>query len=135
MTQTISKTERVKALSLTMKVSRVRRNPHMQDSDNMDHWRCDIRQGSGWMRVYFSKGYGHHGAQPTLDEVMDCLAMDAAGVDNARTFEEWCREYGYDTDSRKAEKTYNMCKQQRDDLYNLLGPSSYYALLWETERE
>ena len=81
-------------------------NPNMNDA-SMDHWRCRLRNDGKSMTVYFSKGSGHNGAAPTLEEVLETLASDASGVDNARDFEDWCSEYGYDTDSRTAERTYN----------------------------
>ena len=86
------------------------------------------------MLVYFSKGYGHHGTRPALDEVLDCLASDASGIESAHSFDNWCSEYGYDTDSRKAEKTWRICTEQAIRLQYLLGPALYKALLWNTER-
>ena len=120
---------------LTLTSRRVSRNPDMADSDSTDHWKCILdRAGTPFVRLFFSKGYAHHGAQPELDEVLDCLASDATGIENARSFDEWCGEYGYDTDSRRAERTYKLCCKQAERLRNLLGPSAYAALLWETDR-
>lgn len=118
---------------LTMTARRVPKNPNM-GNENMDHWLCKLKCGHDTMTVYFSKGYGHHGAVPTIEEVMDCLASDAADADNARSFESWCSEYGYDTDSRKAERIYKVCVEQAERLRNLLGPSLYAAVLYEAER-
>ena len=58
---------------------------------------------------------------PTLTDVMGCLCADASGYDSARTFEEWAGEYGYDTDSRKAESTYRTIGEQAKQLRHLLG--------------
>ena len=85
--------------------------------------------------LYFSKGIGHKGAPPTLDEVLDCLAVDAAGIENATCFEDWAEDLGYDTDSRKAERAYNTVKEQAKKLRSLLGKEAYEELLWEVERE
>jgi hypothetical protein len=126
--------ETIKGAAIQMTVERTGKNPHMADSEKMDHWRITLKCGNDKMRLYFSKGYGHKGAEPRLEEVLDCLASDACGIDNARNFKEWASEYGYSTDNRKAEKTYNTCKTQRDELERLLGPSLYAALLYETER-
>jgi len=46
--------------------------------------------------------------EPTIDELLYCLVMDASAIDHP-TFVTWAREYGYDTDSRKAEETYKQC--------------------------
>jgi len=72
---------------------------------------------------------------PTAADVLNCLASDAAGVENARSFEDWCADYGYDTDSRKAEKTFRVCEQQRDSLKGFIGgPDAFEGLLFRMER-
>jgi hypothetical protein len=110
-------------------------NPHMDGSDRMDNWRCKLRCGRRAMTVYFSKGFGHNGKEPDVAEVLDCLASDAASVENAGSFEDWCGEYGYDTDSRKAEATYRLIEKQAAKLKALLGADEYKLLLFHTERE
>jgi hypothetical protein len=119
--------------NLSMTSERTDQNPHM-DSQNMDHWRCVLRRGKSSVVVYFSKGYGYHGQEPTLDEVLDCMASDASGYDNAQSFEDWCSEYGFDTDSRKAERTYKTIQRQSGRLKELLGQESFDELIWNTER-
>jgi hypothetical protein len=126
--------EVLQGVNIRMKATRTDRNPHMDDSMDMDHWRCVIRCGSESMSLVFSKGSGHHGAEPTLEEVLDCLASDAAGYDNAQSFEDWAGELGYDTDSRKAERTYKAIAKQAESLKRVLSEELYKALLWDTER-
>lgn len=46
---------------------------------------------------------------PEMDDVMHSLLLDGAAYFDAFSFEEWCAEYGYDTDSRKAESIYRHC--------------------------
>lgn len=83
--------------------------------------------------LYFSQGSGHT-VDPTLADVLDCLASDASGHDNANSFEDWASDYGYDTDSRKAEKTWRAIQRSSEQLKRTLGESAYEELLWETER-
>lgn len=113
-------------------------NPCMDDSSNMDHWKVTVYAQPNikrtQMMIYFSKGYGHHGKEPQVDEVLDCLLSDSAGVENARSFEDWASDYGYDTDSHKAEKIFKNCEMQAAKLRKLLGDNAYNTLLWETER-
>ena len=71
---------------------------------------------------------------PTLETILDCLASDASGIENARTFEDWAGEYGYDIDSREAYKTYKVTKRQTEKLRALLGPELFDRLVWHTER-
>jgi hypothetical protein len=104
-------------------------NPHM---DSMPagsvHWRCTLKVGRRSMVVYFSQGPAVC-REPTAEDVLDCLASDASGYENAGSFEEWCGEYGYDTDSRKAEKTYKAIEKQCDGLGRLFSPDQFAALL------
>lgn len=47
------------------------------------------------------------GEEPTFYDVLACLTKYDPG-----SFEDFCSEFGYDTDSRKAEKTYKaVCKE------------------------
>jgi len=66
---------------------------------------------------------------PKLDEVLDCMVSDVAGVIDGQSFEEWANEYGYDTDSRKAEKTYNACREEQRQLISLFGRAGLNELL------
>lgn len=114
------------------------RNPHMDGSDGMDNYHVKLRAkrlGNATMRLYFSKGYGHKGAAPTIDEVLDCLASDASGIENSPSFNDWASDYGYDVDSRRAEKTFKTCERQADRLKRFLGESYFSQLLWEIERQ
>lgn len=135
-TKTITLDQFIAEQQLEMSVLPVKRNPHMSEQLPRN-FECTITVvGRGYhepMTVYFSQGSAHK-KKPTLAEVLDCLASDASGVDNARSFEDWSSEYGYDTDSRKAEHTYNTVKEQAQQLRGLLGRSAYEQLLYETER-
>lgn len=73
--------------------------------------------------------------RPDLASVLDCLASDSVSVENSPVFEDWADEFGYDTDSRKAEKTFQACCEQARTLRALLGPATFDILLYETERE
>ena len=55
-------------------------------------------------------------------------------VENARDFTDWAQEYGYDPDSRRAERTFNTVKRQSKGLRRLVGHAAFNELLWETER-
>jgi hypothetical protein len=136
MTETITFAEFFQANKIRMSAARTDHNPHMEEdrAHPMDHWKCLIRCGTRRMSVYFSMGMGHNGRRPSPADVLDCLASDASGIENAQSFEDWCGEYGYDTDSRKAHKTYKVCERQAAKLKALLGEDAYKQLLWHTER-
>lgn len=109
-------------------------NPNMDSWDaGARHWRCTITRAGRRMSLVFSQGSAHT-APPSPADVLDCLASDAAGYENNLTFEGWCGEYGYDTDSRKAERIYKAVERHAASLKRLLGDDLYSALLWNTER-
>lgn len=118
----------ITAHGLKMTAERTDSNPSMDDSANMDHWLVVLWCGRRRMTLPFSMGYGHNGAEPDLPTVLDCLASDANGYDNAGSFDDWASEYGYDPDSRKAERTYKAVKQSADKLRKLLGDDAYTLL-------
>lgn len=64
---------------------------------------------------------------PLLRDVLYCLVLDASVIDCA-TFEEWASEYGYDTDSREAEKTYRSCLEIALQLRALIGTENLNKL-------
>jgi len=128
---------------ITATAARVDRNPNMEGAGrapafkdtpvDMDHWRVTLRRPGAKLTVYFSKGFGHEGKPAEANEVLNSLALDSSGVENASGFADWCGEYGYDTDSRKAHKTYKICERQMERLLKFLGTEAYDELLWHTE--
>ena len=107
---------------ITATVTHADSNPSMPDFDG-DHWIVALRRkgkpGVRRMSLYFSKGYGHNGAEPTAAEVLNCLRSDAWGADEL--FETWACDLGFDPDSRSAEKIYNAVRRQTAKLSKFLG--------------
>ena len=56
---------------------------------------------------------------PTLEDVLYSLLTDAEA--GGRTFEDWAGDFGYDTDSRKAEAMFRECQDVYARLVKLLG--------------
>ena len=122
----------IAAHRITSKATLVDRNPNMDD-ERMDHWRVTLKWPPGRMTVYFSKGMGHHGVEPATSEVLDCIASDSASYENDTDFEEWASNFGYDTDSRTAKRTFEAVKRQSDRLKHWIG-NQYDSLLWDVSR-
>ncbi len=57
---------------------------------------------------------------PTMKEVLESLCLDS-DVKNYLSFESWAKEFGYDTDSKKAEKIYTSCQKAAEGLAKVLG--------------
>jgi len=66
--------------------------------------------------------------------VLDSLGSDAGTYLNARGFEDWATEYGYDPDSRRAEAIWKAVGKQMADLRKVLGESGLEELAFKTDR-
>lgn len=56
---------------------------------------------------------------PALEDVLYSLLMDAEAGRNTASFGEFCDDYGYDEDSRRALKIFNACLEQHTKLRRL----------------
>src|SRR5579863_1776538 len=102
--RTITMAEFITSHRIYFSSKQVDDNPNMDAAsrDNMDHWRCTFRIFKRRMTVPFSMGSGHHGRAPTAGDVLDALASDSSEwATGVVTFEDWCANFGYDTDSRE----------------------------------
>lgn len=117
---------------IKMDVSWTDENKLNKEWKNANHYKVTLKYNVYQLTTYFSQGYGID-REPNAEDVLNCLASDSLGVDNARSFEEWAVEYGYDTDSRKAEKIYKTCEKQAKKLESFLGTERYQELLYNTE--
>jgi hypothetical protein len=95
-------------------------NPNMDSEQPMHHWRVTLKRKNPRRQftLFFSQGYGiQH--DPTAEGVLECLISDSSGID--QPFDNWASDLGYDTDSRKAEKTYKAVQVQTKKLQQFLG--------------
>jgi hypothetical protein len=106
-------------------------NPNMADMPaGSSHYKCTFRKGSKQMTVYFSQGPAIC-REPTAKDVLDCLASDATA--DLTSFEDFCSEFGYDVDSRRAERTFNAIKRQTEKLQRFLNGT--FEQLIECDRD
>ena len=132
---------------LRMDVDTAESNPHMNGMPNGSrHYRCTIKQlipetdiyGGFTIEIPFSCGPAIKDA-PSLEDVLDCLASDAASVENCDDWVAFAFEMGMNTETekefREAESTWYVIEEQAGSLRLLLGDKGYEALLYETERE
>lgn len=132
--------EFLREYGISMTAERTSKNPN-RDSDGMQHhYRVTLLRGfpkhgpKTQMTTYYSMGSALRN-WPATDDVLDCLASEAAGFENARDFEDWCSEYGYDDDSSRAKRTYKAVAQNTKALRRFLGDDGYELLLWDVERQ
>lgn len=126
--------EFVEKYKVHLSVQRWHENPHLEDSNEMDHWKCRLRCGHKSMVIYYSMGYSHKSAKPTIEYVLDSLASDASTFNQTINFRCWAEDFGYDPDNYKAEKTYQAIEKQAQKLHDVLGGDAFIELVWNTER-
>lgn len=71
------------------------------DKEKRDIWKITLRRHGKSFSFKFGQSIASAGEEPTAYDVLACLTKYDPG-----TFENFCGEYGYNEDSRKAEKTY-----------------------------
>ncbi|MCK5306990.1 MAG: hypothetical protein KAJ73_00125 [Zetaproteobacteria bacterium] len=121
-------------LGLTIDSERISKRPDglMESGEGvkraaMDHWRVMLYSDKleTDLTLFYSKGCGHGGAEPELDEVIHCLLMDS-DVTEYNGFEEWADCMGYDSDSRQALKIYDACEKQAEEFNSFLQHNGLY---------
>ncbi|OMC55391.1 hypothetical protein A5747_13440 [Mycobacterium sp. IS-836] len=76
-------------------------------------------------------------ASPTeqVAEIVDSLLSDVWSYQQARDFEDWALDFGYDTDSRKAEKLYRQIAAMEPGVVALFGDQDEFErVATEVER-
>lgn len=93
-------------------------NPNMSDMPRgSHHYKIRFKLEGRQITTPFS--CGPLAGFPKPGEVLECLLSDMMAGE--RSFEEFCGDFGYDTDSRKAEKTFKVCRRMAPKVRNLLG--------------
>lgn len=108
------------ARGLTMKAERIDERPDglMDSARGVRHWRLTLTCKGRKMTTYYSQGAAIT-ERPQLDTVMESLLEDARIGE--MDFEEFCRAFGYDADSRAHYKVWQACVDIRQKLANVLG--------------
>lgn len=90
-----------------------------------------VTRGAESFETTYRQGMSHEDG-PSLVAVLACLMSDA-NAGELGSFEDFCGEYGYDTDSRRAEATYNACRESAAAMRRLLG--EHFDAVAEAARE
>lgn len=101
---------------------KTKRNPFATGYES-DHVSFDMEPDPDPKRAREYKPRRKIAIKPGAVNVLACLAMDSHVLD-AGGFESWASDYGYDTDSRAAEKIYRECLEQALKFRAGLGDSA-----------
>lgn len=86
------------------------------DTEPRDIWQMTLRREGKVFRFRFGQSIAGVGTVPTAYDVLACLTKY-----DPQTFEDFCSEYGYDSDSRTAEKTYKAVKKEWQGISKLFN--------------
>jgi hypothetical protein len=114
--------------NIRMSCTMVDGNPNMDSDTRMDHYKCTIKRPGKQITLYYSMGIALC-REPGLADVLETLAMDASGIEHGPDFEEWAQEYGYDADSRSAERIYRAVERQYQQVKRFLGDTLMIELI------
>jgi hypothetical protein len=98
--------------------------------ENYNNHRVVVRNSKTRTRVQFE--FWASLAEPELRKPSDlrnafeCFLTDA--IAGEQDFAEFCSDFGYDEDSRKAERIYKACKRAAAQAHRLLGSDDLYDL-------
>lgn len=126
---------RIQEFNIWFKFEQIDERPDKDEwSAEATHWVVWIQVGKRRFKTYYSQGSAYTG-EPKPEDVLECLVSDAQAAGPETSFENFCDDFGYDTDSRKAERVYKACQRTGKHLKRLLGEEAYDTLLWQTERD
>lgn len=100
------------------------------DNRNHNHYRVTLRRKDGdkgrfVFQFWDSIANSNSGDKPTAYDVLSCVGAETTGY---ASFEEFCSEFGYDQDSRKAEQTWKTYDKQSRKLNAFLSEEELEAL-------
>jgi hypothetical protein len=127
--------EFVKKNKIRINVEWAERNPNMIDdawSRTANHYKTTLKKDKKQLTVYFSMRSALTD-EPTAEDVLDSLAMDGSVYLNNDSFEDFCGEFGYDENSRKAKKIYNTILKQAEKTEKFLGTELFNQLVYDVE--
>lgn len=85
-----------------------------------------LRKDGKSMKIQFGQSRNAGDKVPTEYDVLTCITKSDPG-----SFEDFCGEFGYDTDSRKAEKTYKAVKREWEAVKRVFGEGECLEALQE----
>lgn len=79
-------------------------------------FKCRLVRNGRQYTFEFGQSIANIGQEPTMYDILACLTKY-----DPESFEWFCSNYGYDTDSRKAEKTYHAVVKEWEAVERLFG--------------
>lgn len=105
----------LKATKTTFKVKYLKHDIYFPgDKEYRDIYKITLRNSKSSYTFTFGQSIACQGTEPTSYDVLACLQKYEVG-----SFEDFCGDFGYDTDSRRAEKTYKAVLKEYEGVCRL----------------
>lgn len=82
-----------------------------QDKEQREIYKITLKTPKGSYTFKFGQSIASQGEEPTPYDVLACLTKYDVG-----SFEEFCSEFGYDTDSRAADRTFKAVVKEWENI-------------------
>ncbi len=101
-----------------------------EDNRNHNHYRVTLRRKKGGKERFVFQFWdsivnSEKGTKPTAYDVLSCISGETTVCDS---FEDFCSEFGYDQDSRKAEQTWKGYNKQSRKINSFFNQEELEAL-------
>jgi len=105
------------ATGTKLKINRSEYGNHFaHDKEHRHIFNCTLTRNGKRYTFNFGQSIAAGNTPPTMYDILTCLTKY-----DPETFEYFCREYGYNTDSIKALKTYKAVKREFNGVNRLFG--------------
>ena len=103
--------------SIKLKCKHLKFGKHFAgDTDNRHIFKCTLIRLNKQYTFKFGQSIAAGNTPPTMYDVLTCLEKY-----EVETFEDFCSSYGYDTDSRTAEKIYKAVVKEYKGMLRVCG--------------
>lgn len=105
------------ATGTKLKINRTTYGKHFADDKESRYiFNCTLSRNGKKYTFNFGQSIAAGNVEPTMYDILTCLTKY-----NPETFEDFCSEYGYNTDSINAQKTYKAVKREFNGVNRLFS--------------
>jgi len=87
-----------------------------QDTKERDIYTCRLKANNRQYTFKFGQSLAKHGVEPELKDVLECFTWY-----NPNSFEDFCKDYGYNNDPISAYKIYKSVMKEYKALLRMFG--------------
>lgn len=100
-----------------LEIGMARLGYHFEDDNQKRYiFPCTLTRDGKSYSFEFGQSIADGAKEPTMYDILACMTKN-----DPYSFEDFCHEYGYDEDSRKAERTYEAVKEEWANVDDLFG--------------